>query len=398
MTGTEPAARPTAGPVARPERPRVGILFGGPSPEHDVSCSSALAVLRAIPRDRFEPVAIGIDHDRRFVLADPRETSRLLRQRPAARAIDSRLSMRGRPVRLQPRPGTTQAEIVSADADAEAEQGQLLGLLDVAFPVLHGTVGEDGVLQGLLEMLALPYAGCGVLASALCMDKVAMKRAFLAEGLPITPHVWFTAAQWHAPGGGARLVEGLTWPLFVKPASMGSSLGVSRVDSAGDLGRAVAEALRWDGTVIAEQAVIGREVECGVLGGDDPRASVVGEVMVSDGAFDFQQKYQSDADPMIVPAHLDPAVSERVRELSVRAFRAVGGWGLVRADFLIDQAGNIFLNEVNTMPGFTAHSMYPKVWAAAGLAYPDLLTRLIDLAFTRPARPARLGRSSRAAS
>jgi D-alanine-D-alanine ligase len=377
VTGTE---RPGAAPPQH-----VGLMFGGPSPEHEVSCSSALAVLRALPADRFQAVVIGITRDGGFVLVDEKEAERLRSQKPAARAIDDRLTVDGCPVRLQPRYGTSRVEVVAA-----TESGELLATIDVVFPVLHGTFGEDGVLQGLLETLSVPYVGCGVLASAVCMNKIAMKRAFQAEHVPITPHVWFDETRWGGPDGGTRLVDGLRWPLFVKPANMGSSLGVSRVGSEEDLHAAVEEALRFDHLVIAEQAVLGRELECGVLGGAEPAASVVGEVTVADGAFDYQQKYFGDADPMVVPAALDTAVAEEIRALSVRAFQAIGGWGLARADFFLEEkTGNVYVNELNTMPGFTAHSMYPKVWAAAGVPYSELLLRLIDLAFTRHAQKQR---------
>ena len=292
----------------RPQHRCVGVLFGGPSAEHEVSCSSALAVLRALPCDRFQPVAIGIDREGGFVLVDDDEVERL-RQRACARAIDDRLTVDGRPVRLQARPGTQRAEVVSADG-----RGEPLAALDAVFPLLHGSFGEDGVIQGLLEALFVPYVGCGVLASAVGMDKVAMKRAFLAERIPITPHVWFDEPRWVAPRGGVRLVERLQWPLFVKPANMGSSIGVSRVSSEEDLHVAVEQALRWDDVVLVEQAVRGRELECGVLGGAEPEASVVGEVSVTGGWFDYQQKYFSVADPMIVPAPLDAAVAGEIRE------------------------------------------------------------------------------------
>jgi D-alanine-D-alanine ligase len=370
------AMRPATAPPQH-----VGLVFGGPSPEHEVSCSSALAVLRALPADRFQAVVIGVTRDGGFVLVDEQEAERLRGQRPAARAIDDRLAADGRPVRLQSRTGTSCVDVVAATAS-----GEPLATIDVVFPVLHGTFGEDGVLQGLLETLSVPYVGCGVLASAVCMNKIAMKRAFQAEHVPVTPHVWFEEARWRGPDGGTRLVDGLRWPLFVKPANMGSSLGVSRVDAEEHLPAAVEEALRWDRFVIAEQAVLGRELECGVLGGAEPAASAVGEVTVADGAFDYRQKYFADADPMVVPAPLDAAVAEEIRALSVRAFQAVGGWGLARAHFFLDEkTGDVYVNELNTMPGFTAHSMYPKVWGAAGVPYPELLLRLIDLAFTRHA-------------
>ena len=355
---------------------RVGILFGGPSAEHTVSCSSALAVVRALPRDRYQPVVIGIERDGRFRLV-PREIVDKLRDQPAAaRAIDDRLEVIGQPVELTSgRPGPTAMAV--ADGDVEAT-------IDVVFPLLHGPFGEDGVLQGFLETLGVPYVGCGVAASAIGMDKVAMKRAFRAEDIPITPHVHLTEACWRATTDPLVLVEKLERPLFVKPANMGSSIGISMVDTDAELSPAIERALAHDHTVMIEQGVRGREIECSVLGGFEPAASAVGEVTVTGGWFDYEQKYFAEADPMIVPADLPEQVADEVRELSIRAFQAVGGWGLARVDFLYDEVGEaLYVNELNTMPGFTAHSMYPKVWAAVGLSYPELITKLIDLAFER---------------
>jgi D-alanine-D-alanine ligase len=254
----------------------------------------------------------------------------------------------------------------------------------VVFPVMHGPFGEDGVLQGFLRTLDVPFVGCDVLASSVAMNKVATKRALAAEGLPITRSVWVDEPTWRTTVNPLGLVEGLLPPLFVKPASMGSSIGISRVGPHDDLRDALEFAFEYDSMVIIEEGVHGREIECAVLGGVDPEASVVGEVNVTGGWFDYQQKYYGTSDPMTVPADLPAGVAEKVRDLSVRAFRAVNGWGLARVDFLYDEAdGTVYVNEVNTMPGFTAHSMYPKLWAAAGLSYADLVDRLVQLAFER---------------
>lgn len=354
---------------------RVAILFGGPSAEHTVSCSSALAVVRALP-ERFQPVVIGIERDGRFRLVPNEIVEKLRDLPPAARAIDDRLEVFGPEVTLiSGRPAPT-ASVVA--------DGEVLATVDVAFPLLHGPFGEDGVLQGFLETLGVPYVGCGVAASAIGMDKVAMKRAFRAEGIPITPHVHLTETRWRSAPDPLALAEKLAWPRFVKPANMGSSIGISMVTTDVELAAAVDAAFAYDHTILIEQGVLGREIECSVLGGFTPRASAVGEVTVSGGWFDYQQKYFATADPMIVPAVLPDRVADEVRALSVRAFEAVGGWGLARVDFLYDEAAQaLYVNELNTMPGFTAHSMYPKVWAAAGLSYPDLITELIGLAFER---------------
>jgi D-alanine-D-alanine ligase len=361
-------------------RQRVGVLFGGPSAEHEVSCASALAVVRALDPRRYDPVAIGITRDSRFMLV-PEDALALLREPPTSGlAIEDRLEVVGEPVELRSGRPEPRALVTSVDRPEK-----VLAELDVVFPVLHGPFGEDGVIQGFLEALGVPYVGCGILASAVGMDKVAMKRAFLAEGIPVTPHVWTDETRWRA--AGLPGVDGLRRPLFVKPANMGSSIGISRVDDGDDLDAAIESGFRHDPVVLVEQGVTAREIECAVLGGTDPQASAVGEVVVAGGWFDYQQKYYGTDDPMIVPADLPPHVVEQVRELSVQAFRAVGGWGLARVDFLYDEAaGELYVNELNTMPGFTAHSMYPKVWAAAGLPYPDLLSRLVELAFERAAR------------
>ncbi|MEU1744649.1 D-alanine--D-alanine ligase family protein [Micromonospora arida] len=364
---------------------RIGILFGGPSAEHEVSCASALGVARALAGGGYRTVAIGVTRSGGFRLM-PDALLAGLRDRPAGeRAIDDQLVVTGPAVELRagPRPGVVQVSAGNAPGAVHAE-------LDVVFPVLHGPYGEDGVVQGLLESLNVPYVGCGILASAVGMNKVAMKRALRAEGIPVTPYVSFDAHAYRAVDDPEKLVTGLNRPLFVKPASMGSSIGISRVGEGDDLAAAVEEALRHDQLVMVEQGVAGRELECAVLGGWRPEASAVGEVQVSGGWFDYQQKYFGDADPMIVPAVLPDEVTARVRELSLRAFAAIGGWGLARVDFFYDEtSGELYVNELNTMPGFTAHSMYPKVWAAVGVSYREVVDRLVELARLRHAeRPA----------
>lgn len=310
---------------------RVAVLAGGPSAEHEVSLQSAQAVLDALPKDRYEPVPVIIDRQGRW------------------------------PVELR------------------------RDLADVVFPVLHGPFGEDGVVQGHLETLGIPYVGCGVLASAVAMDKVAMRRAFLAEDIPVTPHVWFTEQEWHATTDPWSLVKPLDWPMYVKPAAMGSSIGISRVTSMEDLCAAVDLALTYGRVVIVEQEVIARELICGVLGGyDTPDASVPGELIVPGDWLDYEAKYLSPAEIATIPAVLPERVAEDVRELALRAFRAIGGYGLSRVDFLYEQdTGRLYVLEINTMPGFTSRSVYARAWAASGVPYPDLLRRLIDLALTR---------------
>ncbi|GAA3228549.1 D-alanine--D-alanine ligase family protein [Nonomuraea helvata] len=313
------------------ERVRVAVLAGGPSAEHEVSLQSAQAVLDALPRDLYEPVAVIIDRQGRW------------------------------PVELR------------------RDQ------VDVVFPVLHGPFGEDGVVQGHLETLGIPYVGCGVLASAVAMDKVAMRRTFLAEDIPVTPHVWFTEHEWRTTTDPWGLVKSLDWPMYVKPAGMGSSIGISRVTSMEELRAGVELALTYDRVVVVEQGVTAREVICGVLGGyDTPDASVPGELIVPGDWLDYEAKYLSRAEIATIPAALPERVAEEVRELSLRAFRAIGGYGLSRVDFLYEQdTGRLYVLEINTMPGFTSRSVYARAWGASGVPYPDLLRRLIDLAFAR---------------
>lgn len=313
------------------ERVRVAVLAGGPSAEHEVSLQSANAVLDALPRDLYDPVAVIIDRQGRW------------------------------PVELR------------------------RDRVDVVFPVLHGPFGEDGVVQGHLETLGIPYVGCGVLASAVAMDKVAMRRAFLAEGIPVTPHVWFTEHEWRTTTDSWGLVKSLDWPMYVKPAGMGSSIGISRVTSMEELRAGVDLALAYDRVVIVEQEVTARELICSVLGDyDTPEASVPGELIVPGDWLDYEAKYLSQAEIATIPVVLPERVAEDVRELSLRAFRAVGGYGLSRVDFLYEEGtGRLYVLEINTMPGFTSRSVYARTWAASGVPYPDLLRRLIDLAFAR---------------
>jgi D-alanine-D-alanine ligase len=347
-------------------RLRLVVLFGGASAEHDVSCASAASVVRGLDPRRYDVVAVGIARDGVWRRLSARTVAAARRPPTTSRAIDDQLPVSG--------------AVVGPCALAGA---------DVVFPVLHGPGGEDGSLQGLLETIRVPYVGAGVLGSAVGMDKVATKRALAADGLPVTPYVWWDEDGWAAQRRDVlSQVAGLRRPWFVKPANLGSSIGITRVTEPSALAGAVETAFGHDGVVLVEEGLVGaRELECGVLGGYAPEASVVGEVKVTGGWFDFDQKYLGTTDPMIVPAVLPSGVAERVQALSVRAFAAIGGWGLARVDFLYDQSRDrLVVNELNTLPGFTAHSMFPKVWAAAGLDYPQLLDRLVELALDRDRR------------
>jgi D-alanine-D-alanine ligase len=365
---------------------RVGVLYGGPSAEHEVSCASAMSMVRALHgTGRYQPVPIGVGRDRRMHLLPEEVLSPLLQPRVGVPPIEDRLPMTGPVVELAPGPDAEHARV-----RAVADPDVTLGLLDVVFPLMHGPFGEDGQVQALLEGVGVAYVGCGVTASAVGMDKIAMKRAMIAEGLPVTPHVQITEGSWAAASDPLKLVAGLRRPLYVKPASLGSSIGISRVTRDEEFAAAVTEALRHDSSVIVEQGVTGRELECAVLGGWNPEASCVGEVTVSGDWFDYEQKYFAPTDPMVVPAPLPDRITERIRELSVAAFLSAGCWGLARVDFLYDSAAeDVYVNELNTMPGFTDYSMYPKVWAAVGVGYTDLVDRLIALAFERHASKVR---------
>jgi D-alanine-D-alanine ligase len=279
--------------------------------------------------------------------------------------------------------------IVSIDrAPAEEGRARVTGLgLDVVFPVLHGPYGEDGTIQGLLELARVPYVGAGVLASAVGMDKAMAKAVFASHGLPVAPFQTITRREWDTgrDGWAARLTAALGLPLFVKPANLGSSVGISKVKAEGDLAPALDLAFEYDRRVIVEAAVPdAREIECAVLGNDEPEASVAGEVVPSREFYDYDAKYLDDGSKLIIPAPLEPAQAAEVRRVAIEAFRAVDTAGLARVDFLLSRAsGALVLNEINTMPGFTTISMYPKLWEASGLAYPALLDRLIALAIER---------------
>lgn len=367
---------------------RIGVLYGGPSAEHDVSRASAASMVRALTGGRYTPVPIGISHEREFLRLPEAEAATLLRRADGVRPIEDCLPVAGAPVRLVAEPGGSRALLTSRE-----RPGEILDAVDVVFPLLHGPFGEDGQVQAMLDAVGVAYVGCGILGSAVGMDKIAMKRALIAEGVPVTPHVTIDECTWAGIDDPSELVAGLARPLFVKPANLGSSIGISRVTRDEDLAAAVDLALAYDCRVIVEQGVSGRELECSVLGGFSPQASPVGEVTVSGGWFDYHQKYFADTDPMIVPAPLPDHVTEQVRELSVRSFTAAGCWGLARVDFLYDEdAGQVYVNEINTMPGFTEYSMYPKVWAHAGLGYVAVVDRLVELAFERHA--SRLRRSA----
>jgi D-alanine-D-alanine ligase len=373
------------------KRLRVGVLYGGRSGEHEVSLASAAAIFANVDRQRYEPVAIRIERDGRWVLSDrpPSAAS-------AAEIIDqmrneaARLRA-GREVILPPRPGDDTLVLVDRRVDRGDEtQATLTGLrLDLVFPVLHGPLGEDGTIQGLLELAGIPYVGCGVLASAVGMDKAVMKVLFRAAGLDVPDWVVVTRREWR--GGrdavAARVADTLTYPVFVKPANLGSSIGISKVPGPDGLGAGIEQALEFDRKVLVETAVPdAREIECGVLGNELVETSVPGEIVSSREFYDYQAKYLDGQSRLEIPAPLDAAASDAVRRQAARAFLAVDASGLARVDFLLSQSsGRLFVSEINTLPGFTTISMFAKLWAASGVDYATLVDRLITLAIERHA-------------
>jgi D-alanine-D-alanine ligase len=371
---------------------RVGILFGGRSGEHEVSLLSAASVLKAIDRDKFEVTPIGITKEGRWLAAgDARglleggvsAAPRHFRAGDPENTPGAKLLQEGIPTLLAPEPRGS-SHPVSA--------------LDVVFPVLHGTFGEDGTIQGLFELAGIAYVGSGVLGSAAGMDKDVMKRLFAEAGLPIVPHFTLLRAEWEkAPRRAiARIEAALPYPVFVKPANLGSSVGISKAHDRRELGPALTLAARYDRKLICEQGVGGkkgraRELEVAVLGNDAPKASVVGEIVPGKEFYDYEAKYLSEGSVPVIPAPLTGAETKKVRAMAVAAFQACDLSGLARVDFLMESGGKrrIFVNEVNTMPGFTSISMYPKLWEASGLGYTELITRLIELALERHAEKER---------
>ncbi len=381
---------------------RVGILFGGRSGEHEVSLLSAASVSNAIDKSKFEVVPIGITREGRWVTAGDAE--RLLRGQTAPpaqahlRAGDPEATpgaavlASGEAVIVPPEPHRqTSLTPFQSDAGLARRASDRAINVDIIFPVLHGTFGEDGTIQGLLELADLPYVGAGVLGSAAGMDKDVMKSLFRATGLPIVKHVTILRSDWEAnPKKIEKSVQSrLKYPVFVKPANLGSSVGISKAHDRKELGPAIAEAAKFDRKIVIEQGVGGkkhkaREIECSVLGNDNPTASIPGEIVPGKEFYDYTAKYLDEGSQLIIPAKLSRGETRKVQQLAISAFKAVDCSGLARVDFLMDpKTRKIYLNEINTMPGFTSISMYPKLWAASGLAYPDLIERLIQLGIER---------------
>ena len=383
------------------EKLRIGILFGGRSGEHEVSLLSAASVLNAIDKDKYDVVPIGITKDGRWLTAEHAEnllTGKLVLEPRNLRAGDpdntasAAVLARGEAVVVPPEPVHRQSGLVpfQTDAGLMRRASDRAINVDVIFPVLHGTFGEDGTIQGLLELADIPYVGAGVLGSAAGMDKDIMKSLFIAAGIPIVKHVTILRSAWeNDPKKVEKQVGKLKYPVFVKPANLGSSVGISKAHNKKELGPAIEEAAKFDRKIVIEQGVGGnkdkaREIECSVLGNDEPVASVPGEIVPGKEFYDYRAKYVDEGSQLIIPAKLTKSETKKVQALAVAAFKAVDCSGLARVDFLMDpKTRKIYLNEINTMPGFTSISMYPKLWAATGLPYADLIDKLIQLGIER---------------
>jgi len=354
---------------------RVGVIFGGKSGEHEISLLSAQSVMRAMDKDKYEIVPIGITQEGRWLTGGD----------PLKALTGGQMTMPqllGAPAIRHSQSDVSRALILDVRSSGEPP-------LDVVFPVLHGPMGEDGTVQGLLELADIPYVGAGVMASAVGMDKAVMKDIFRAHGLPVVPYLVFLRRQWERdPEAVLMQIESrLGFPCFIKPANLGSSVGITKVHSRAELGPALTEAASFDRKILAEWAVPqAREIECSVLGNDDPIASVPGEIKPGREFYDYEAKYLDPNTQLIIPAPIPDELAARVRELAIRAFRAVDCSGMARVDFLLaGETGELYVSEVNTIPGFTAVSMYPKMWEASGLPYPALIDRLIELALERHA-------------
>ena len=366
------------GTRARDKKLRVGVILGGRSGEHDVSLMSASSVISALDPDKYEVIMIGITREGRWLAGD------------VSSALYSGLEGLGKRAALLPDPQTSgllEIEMSGTQPVSLTEVSEL----DIIIPVLHGTFGEDGTVQGLLELAGLPYVGAGVVGSAVGMDKAIFKSVMVANGIPILPWSLVLRSEWINDQEATldRLEAALEYPMFTKPANLGSSVGIRKCGDRSDLEEGLRQAARYDRRLVVEQGINGRELEVSVLGNDDPVTSVVGEVRPKREFYDYVAKYMidpgsEDESELIIPADLKPELSREVRELAVKAFKAIDCAGMARVDFLHDRDSNqLYINELNTIPGFTRISMYPKLWEATGLPYPSLLDRLVELALER---------------
>jgi D-alanine-D-alanine ligase len=352
-----------------PKKLRVGVIFGGRSGEHEVSLRSAHSIIEAMDKNKYEVVPIGITKQGNWLTAGD-----------AAGLLPEAVMTSTQQVALIGDPSHQGLVCVNGHVSQEAQP------LDLIFPVLHGTYGEDGTIQGLLEMANIAYVGCGVLASATGMDKVVMKQLFLAQGLPVGAFTWFVRAAWEKDRAGilARVEQEIGYPAFVKPVNLGSSVGISKAKDRDQLIAAIDLAARYDRKIIIEKGINAREFEISVLGNDEPIASLPGEVIPGAEFYDYNDKYVDNKTQFEVPAKLSTELIEKIQSLAVRAFQAIDGAGLARVDFFYDRdSDQLLLNEINTLPGFTSISMYPKLWEASGISYSELIDRLITLALER---------------
>ena len=350
---------------------RVAVVFGGRSGEHEVSLRSAESILGAMDSSKYEIIPIGITKDGGWLISGG--AAKLLPEDLLSSNDLESVALLGDPTR-RGLVRLNSPEAISAQA------------IDVVFPVLHGTYGEDGTIQGLLEMAGLPYVGCGVLASAAGMDKIVMKQLFERAGLRVTPYVWFARSAWEE--GPDRIAQSvmseLGYPVFVKPANLGSSVGISKAKSAEELREAIRDACRYDRRIIVERAVVGREIEVSVLGNEHPMASLPGEIVSGHEFYDYEDKYLDNTSRTLIPADLSKEITEEIQQSAITAFQAIDGAGLARVDFFVESdTFKVITNEINTMPGFTSISMYAKMWQASGISYGELIDRLIDLAIDR---------------
>lgn len=357
-----------------PDKLNVAVIFGGQSGEHEVSLASASSVIQALDPDRYNVVPIGITrHGLWLIAADAME-----RLRYASNAIEAPEDTPSNPV-----PGT-ELHLLPLEKGSGNEDHP--GPIHVAFPVLHGPYGEDGTVQGLLELAGIPYVGAGVMASAVGMDKEKMKELFAHKGLPLVKYITFLRRAWEADQDKiAKKIEAeIGYPAFAKPCNLGSSVGISKAGDRRQLREAIDLACRYDRKVIVEEGLDCREVECSVLGNDEPQASLAGEIVPRREFYDYEAKYTEGLADIIIPAPIDEGLMNRARKIALQAFKAIDCCGMARVDFFLEKRSNqLYLNEINTIPGFTATSVYARLWEATGLGYPQLLDKLIDLALER---------------
>jgi D-alanine-D-alanine ligase len=365
---------------------RIGVIFGGRSGEHEVSIRSARAVIEALDATKYEVVPVAITKEGNWLAPAaaaellPASTQRLLSSHTRSGKKED-VTIVGDPSR---------AGLVRLNNSSGAAEP-----IDVVFPVLHGTYGEDGTLQGLLEMAAVPFVGCGTLASSCGMDKVAMKALFRNAGLPICEYAWFLRTEWESEPAkvSRRITRGIGFPAFVKPANLGSSVGISKATDKASLSCAIELAARYDRKIIVERAVAGRELECAVIGNDKPQASLPGEYVIHDEAarfLDYTEKYSSTGNvEFVVPAKVSKATTKSIQQMAVKAYQAIDGAGLSRVDFFLQQDGDLLVNEINTLPGLTDVSGFPKMWKASGIPFPRVIDQLIEFAIERHRERAR---------